>query len=628
MYSASGTSNDFAHGGAGIPYCYLIELRSKQHKFRLPKEQIEETGEEILNSVLALLEFIDSYTYQETIEQNIDLLLKNDSFLRSSYTNIKKHSCHKSKYPLVKKSDSPFESKGSYVRLTRYNAERDEDTSDTDSLNESVLKKNSYSSKKQTNPYKKYMKKENQYFPDSSDSENELILKSNLRQKANLCKKLNEYLNTSSDDQNESILKKTFTCDKETNPYKKVNQYVPQSIAGKNFTSEKETEYKKGTQYLLDSSDGENEFVRHGHYPSEKKPDSYNKENQHLHNENESIRNKNYIPEMESDVYKKNNQHLPDSFDDENEPVLKKIYSSEKETKPYKKVNRHLHNNSSDKSIECILKNNSYFVQKQTDPYKKIDEHWPESIGNENQCILIDSYALEKETQPYKKINESDPDYFDIRDEPVPTMNLSEKEINVNKNLNQYLFDSLDNEKNPDTKEIYTSRNETNPFNQVNLAKNKPRQDEPASYSGNQSARKVHYVSEKELNLNKKINQDANTDEKEPELKKIFTSEKETEPYQNDSSVSLLMRNDSFENIAETTKCASPTEGCENQPISLADKQDSFETWSNFYEQKNNFDLLRSHLLQKTTDIKWYILFDTSNVLGLTIFESCAYQHI
>ncbi|XP_023937150.2 carboxypeptidase B-like [Bicyclus anynana] len=59
MYGAAGTSNDWSYGVAGIPYCYLIELRSKKHKFMLPKDEIEETGNEILNCVKALMEFID-----------------------------------------------------------------------------------------------------------------------------------------------------------------------------------------------------------------------------------------------------------------------------------------------------------------------------------------------------------------------------------------------------------------------------------------------------------------------------------------------------------------------------------------------------------------------------------------
>ncbi|XP_059052557.1 carboxypeptidase A2-like [Achroia grisella] len=59
MYGAAGTSNDWSYGAVGIPYCYLIELRSKQHKFKLPNEEIKETANEILNCVKALMEFVD-----------------------------------------------------------------------------------------------------------------------------------------------------------------------------------------------------------------------------------------------------------------------------------------------------------------------------------------------------------------------------------------------------------------------------------------------------------------------------------------------------------------------------------------------------------------------------------------
>ncbi|XP_072944773.1 carboxypeptidase A1-like [Epargyreus clarus] len=59
MYGAAGTSNDWSYGAAGIPYCYLIELRSKKHRFKLPKEEIEVTGNEILACVKALMEFVD-----------------------------------------------------------------------------------------------------------------------------------------------------------------------------------------------------------------------------------------------------------------------------------------------------------------------------------------------------------------------------------------------------------------------------------------------------------------------------------------------------------------------------------------------------------------------------------------
>ncbi|KAL0871311.1 hypothetical protein ABMA27_005056 [Loxostege sticticalis] len=61
MYGAAGTSNDWSYGEAGIPFCYLIELRSRKHKFKLPQEEIEETGKEILNCVKALMEFVDKY---------------------------------------------------------------------------------------------------------------------------------------------------------------------------------------------------------------------------------------------------------------------------------------------------------------------------------------------------------------------------------------------------------------------------------------------------------------------------------------------------------------------------------------------------------------------------------------
>ncbi|XP_062530636.1 uncharacterized protein LOC101735349 [Bombyx mori] len=67
MYGAAGTSNDWSYGELGIPYCYLIELRSKKHKFRLPKEEINETSNEIWNSIKALMEFVDDTDSQEKI---------------------------------------------------------------------------------------------------------------------------------------------------------------------------------------------------------------------------------------------------------------------------------------------------------------------------------------------------------------------------------------------------------------------------------------------------------------------------------------------------------------------------------------------------------------------------------
>ncbi|XP_068618068.1 carboxypeptidase B-like [Battus philenor] len=61
MYGASGTSTDWSYGSAHIPFCYLIELRSKQYKFNLPKEEIQETCNEILNCVKALMKFVDNH---------------------------------------------------------------------------------------------------------------------------------------------------------------------------------------------------------------------------------------------------------------------------------------------------------------------------------------------------------------------------------------------------------------------------------------------------------------------------------------------------------------------------------------------------------------------------------------
>ncbi|XP_026321189.1 carboxypeptidase B-like isoform X1 [Hyposmocoma kahamanoa] len=70
MYRASGTSNDWSHAVVGIPYCYLIELRSRKHRFKLPSAEIEETGNEILNCVFALMEFVDSYPKEKLVAEN------------------------------------------------------------------------------------------------------------------------------------------------------------------------------------------------------------------------------------------------------------------------------------------------------------------------------------------------------------------------------------------------------------------------------------------------------------------------------------------------------------------------------------------------------------------------------
>ncbi|CAH2043874.1 unnamed protein product, partial [Iphiclides podalirius] len=48
MYPASGTSIDWSYGIARIPFSYLVELRSKEYKFLLPKEQILDCCTEII----------------------------------------------------------------------------------------------------------------------------------------------------------------------------------------------------------------------------------------------------------------------------------------------------------------------------------------------------------------------------------------------------------------------------------------------------------------------------------------------------------------------------------------------------------------------------------------------------
>lgn len=59
MYYASGTSIDWSYGTARIPFSYLVELRSKQNKFLLPRDEILICCKEILNGVKALIEFAD-----------------------------------------------------------------------------------------------------------------------------------------------------------------------------------------------------------------------------------------------------------------------------------------------------------------------------------------------------------------------------------------------------------------------------------------------------------------------------------------------------------------------------------------------------------------------------------------
>ncbi|KAM3965857.1 carboxypeptidase B [Aphomia sociella] len=59
MYYACGTSIDWSYGTAHIPFSYLIELRSRQHRFLLPKDEIQDCCKEVLNGVKALANFVD-----------------------------------------------------------------------------------------------------------------------------------------------------------------------------------------------------------------------------------------------------------------------------------------------------------------------------------------------------------------------------------------------------------------------------------------------------------------------------------------------------------------------------------------------------------------------------------------
>ncbi|VVC93995.1 carboxypeptidase B-like isoform X2 [Leptidea sinapis] len=59
MYMAAGTSIDWSYGTAHIPYSYLLELRSKNHKFLLPKSEIKECCQEVLSAVKALAQYVD-----------------------------------------------------------------------------------------------------------------------------------------------------------------------------------------------------------------------------------------------------------------------------------------------------------------------------------------------------------------------------------------------------------------------------------------------------------------------------------------------------------------------------------------------------------------------------------------
>lgn len=73
-YFACGTSTDWSYGIAKIPYSYMVELRSKRHRFRLPKDQIMETCVEIWNGVKSLMDFVDTH---QTVQSSKDDLQQN-----------------------------------------------------------------------------------------------------------------------------------------------------------------------------------------------------------------------------------------------------------------------------------------------------------------------------------------------------------------------------------------------------------------------------------------------------------------------------------------------------------------------------------------------------------------------
>ncbi|CAB3230883.1 unnamed protein product [Arctia plantaginis] len=60
-YTACGTSTDWSYSIAKIPYSYMVELRSRKYRFRLPKEQIIETCTEIWNGLSSFMEYVDDH---------------------------------------------------------------------------------------------------------------------------------------------------------------------------------------------------------------------------------------------------------------------------------------------------------------------------------------------------------------------------------------------------------------------------------------------------------------------------------------------------------------------------------------------------------------------------------------
>ncbi|KAG6445097.1 hypothetical protein O3G_MSEX003748 [Manduca sexta] len=60
-YYACGTSTDWSYAIAKIPFSYMIELRSRKHRFKLPKDQITTNCVEVWNAVKSLMDYVDHY---------------------------------------------------------------------------------------------------------------------------------------------------------------------------------------------------------------------------------------------------------------------------------------------------------------------------------------------------------------------------------------------------------------------------------------------------------------------------------------------------------------------------------------------------------------------------------------
>lgn len=60
-YYACGTSIDWSYAIAKIPYSYMLELRSRKHKFKLPRDQISETCIEMWSAVQNLMDYVDQH---------------------------------------------------------------------------------------------------------------------------------------------------------------------------------------------------------------------------------------------------------------------------------------------------------------------------------------------------------------------------------------------------------------------------------------------------------------------------------------------------------------------------------------------------------------------------------------